>query len=52
MRGYYQSGAEPPVSLYDGSRKTELGAKNLTQRDINALIRLYNCPGFLTRLEQ
>jgi tetratricopeptide (TPR) repeat protein len=26
--------------------------KNLTQRDVNTLIRLYNSPGFLTRLEQ
>jgi hypothetical protein len=26
--------------------------EKLTQRDINTLIRLYNCPGFLTRLDQ
>jgi predicted Zn-dependent protease len=25
--------------------------KDLTKRDVNTLIRLYNCPGFLTRLE-
>ena len=25
--------------------------KDLTKRDVNTLIRLYNCPGYLTRLE-